>query len=269
MNDRAEKACATTTWYRACEHYELPPNEVHVWRANLDQSQSCLTLLTQVLSGEELARAARYHFEADRKRSIIGRGLSRLLLARCLGETPERLRFTYNAFGKPALAPGRIPHLQFNLSHSGDWILIAFSLGRTLGIDVERKKEDMATEEIAARFFSPIECSALAALPATMRCAAFFSCWTRKEAYLKARGDGLSLPLDQFDVAFVPGAEPRLTETRHDPAEAHRWTLNALQVGCGYAAALAVDGADWELKCWDWPPAPTELGRWFTRGSTA
>jgi 4'-phosphopantetheinyl transferase len=139
--------------------------------------------------------------------------------------------------------------------NSGDWILIALSLGRTLGVDVERKKEDMATEEIAARFFSPIECSALAALPAAMRCEAFFSCWTRKEAYLKARGDGLSLPLDQFDVAFVPGAEPRLIETRHDPAEAHRWTLNALQVGRDYAAALAVEGADWELKCWDWPPA--------------
>ena len=111
----------------------------------------------------------------------------------------------------------------------------------------------MATEAIAARFFSPIECSALAALPAALRCTAFFSCWTRKEAYIKARGDGLSLPLDAFDVAFVPGARARLIATRHDPGDAQRWTLSELQIGPDYAAALAVEGADWRLKCWHWP----------------
>jgi 4'-phosphopantetheinyl transferase len=126
-----------------------------------------------------------------------------------------------------------------------------------MGVDVEREREDMATAEIAARFFSPLECSTLAALPAAKQCEAFFSCWTRKEAYLKARGDGLSLPLDQFDVAFAPGEEPRLINTRHDPAEAQRWKLMTLQVGHGHAAALAVEGTDWKLKCWDWPPAGT------------
>src|SRR5262249_6244621 len=108
---------------------------------------------------------------------------------------------------------------------------------------------------IAARFFSPAECSTLAALPQTQRCAAFFACWTRKEAYLKARGDGLSLPLDQFDVAFAPGVEPRLVATRHDPYTADRWKLAAIGVGRGHAAAVAVEGADWQLKCWEWPPA--------------
>jgi 4'-phosphopantetheinyl transferase len=254
MNDCAEKTSTTTVWNRARDRYALPPNEVHVWRANLQQSPSCLASLTQVLSAEERGRAERYRFEADRKRSMIGRGVSRLLLARCLGAAPEELRFTYNAFGKPALV-SESRHLHFNISHSGEWVLIALSQDRALGVDVERKRADMATAEIAARFFSPVECSALAALPAAERCAAFFSCWTRKEAYLKARGDGLSLPLDQFDVAFVPGVEPRLIATRHDPADAHRWRLTALQVGCGYAAALAVEGADWEFKCWDWPPA--------------
>jgi 4'-phosphopantetheinyl transferase len=256
MND-LQGACVTTAWHRVRARYELPQDEVHVWRADLNQPQGRLALLSGVLSAEERARAERYHFEADRKRSIIGRGLSRLLLAHCLGESPQRLRFIHNAFGKPALVGGHIPHLQFNLSHSGDWILIALAFGRTLGVDVERQKEDMATEAIAARFFSPVECRALAALPAALRCAAFFSCWTRKEAYLKARGDGLSLPLDRFDVAFVPGARPRLIETRHDPAEADRWTLNDLQVGSDYAAALAVEGANWSLKCWDWPAEGT------------
>jgi len=255
VNDCSEYTRATTVWHRGSHRYALPPDEVHVWRANLQQSPSSLASLTQVLSADERARAERYYFEADRRRSIIGHGASRILLAHCLGAAPESLRFIYNEFGKPALAPGSLPHLQFNISHSGEWILIALSFGRILGVDVERKREDMATAEIAARFFSPIECSTLDALPETQRCAAFFACWTRKEAYLKARGDGLSLPLDQFDVAFAPGAEPRLVATRHDPSEAHRWKLAALGVGPGHAAALAVEGADWQLKCWDWPPA--------------
>jgi 4'-phosphopantetheinyl transferase len=110
----------------------------------------------------------------------------------------------------------------------------------------------MSTAEIASRFFSPSECRALAELPADLRCAAFFCCWTRKEAYLKARGDGLALPLDQFDVAFVPGAEPRLLETRHDPAEASRWALRAIDVGPRHKAAIAVEGSNWTLRCLDW-----------------
>src|SRR5205823_14824369 len=124
--------------------------------------------------------------------------------------------------------------------------------GRALGVDVERMRADMATADIAARFFSPAECLALASLPSEMQCEAFFDCWTRKEAYLKARGDGLSLPLDQFDVVFVPGAEPRLLETRHDPSEAGRWTLRALDVGAGHKAALVVEGSNWTLRCLDW-----------------
>ena len=169
-----------------------------------------------------------------------------------MGEAPDRLQFEYNAFGKPGLALQLAPRLQFNISHSGEWILIALSIERGVGVDVERMREDMATKEIAARFFSPNECRELAALPDDMECAAFFACWTRKEAYLKARGDGLSLALDQFDVAFVPGAQPRLLETRHDPAEVRRWALRALHPGRGYAAALAAEGFNWRLKCWDW-----------------
>jgi 4'-phosphopantetheinyl transferase len=256
----SQKEAAATIWRRPHGHYELATDEVHVWRANLNWPQERINRLVEVLSQDERARAQRYHFEADRRRSIIARGLSRLLLAHCLGESPRRLQFAYNPFGKPALAPGHARPLQFNVSHSGEWVLIALSLNRPLGIDVEREKEEMATEAIAGRFFSPAECSALAALPPALRCAAFFSCWARKEAYLKARGDGLSLPLDQFDVAFVPGVRPRLIATRHDPAEAQRWTLSELQVGCNYAAALAVEGADWTLKCWDWPAKGPALG---------
>jgi 4'-phosphopantetheinyl transferase len=269
MNEPAAKLCASLVWHRAPDTYVLPPNEVHVWRASLHQSPSSFARLLEALSAQECARAERYHFEPDRRRSIIGHGLARLLLAHCLGVSAQDLRFNQNAFGKPELPRGAVPHLHFNISHSGEWILIALSLGRELGIDVEHERKDMATAEIAARFFSPLECSTLAALPTLKRCEAFFSCWTRKEAYLKARGDGLSLPLDQFDVAFAPGQEPRLISTRHDPAEAHRWKLMALHAGPGYAAALAVEGGDWKLKCWDWassqavlaPPTPSSCAR--------
>jgi 4'-phosphopantetheinyl transferase len=260
MNEFAETVTSPTAWLRARDRYELLADEVHVWRANLEQPQSCWASLIRVLSAEERERAGRYHFEADRKRCIIGRGLTRLLLAHCLRESPERLRFVYNAFGKSALASERLAHLQFNVSHSGDWILVALSRGRQLGVDVERHRSDMASDAIAARFFSPSECSVLAGLPPEMRCTAFFSCWTRKEAYLKARGDGLSLALDQFDVAFAPGAEPRLIATWHDPVDAERWTLADLQVGSDYAGAIAVQGANWQLKCWDWPPAGRLFG---------
>ncbi len=239
-------------WNVPANDYRLIPDEVHVWRALLDQPLSSLGLFHEVLSAEERARAERFYFEADRRRAIIGRGVSRLLLGLYLGRAAHRIEFKYNAFGKPALADPNLP-FQFNVSHSGDVILVATAIDRVLGVDVERMRPDMANAEIAARYFSPSECSTLLALPPEMRCEAFFACWTRKEAYLKARGDGLSLPLDRFDVAFAPTEKPRLLATRHDPAEASRYTLCALDAGPGYAAALAVEGSNWRLKCWEWP----------------
>jgi 4'-phosphopantetheinyl transferase len=239
-------------WERPRSRYELPPDEVHVWRATLDQPQGCYAALMRILSPDEQARADRFHFAADRRRHILARGITRSLVGRILDRPADALQFKYNAFGKPALARSQQCTIEFNVSHSGDLVLVALSHSRILGVDVERMKPDMATAEIASRFFSPNECRALSALAADLQCSAFFCCWTRKEAYLKARGDGLSLPLDQFDVAFVPGAEPRLLETRHDPAEVSRWTLRALDVGPGHKAALVAEGSDWTLRCLDW-----------------
>jgi 4'-phosphopantetheinyl transferase len=250
--DEPVMQCTGIAWERPRGSYELPPNEVHVWKATLDQPQGCYSVLLQTLSPDERARADRFHFEADRKRHILARGITRSLLGRVLDRPADMLQFEYNEFGKPALARSHDNPIEFNASHSGDLVLVALSHSRILGVDVERMKSDMATAEIASRFFSPSECRALAALPPDLKCPAFFCCWTRKEAYLKARGDGLSLPLDQFDVAFVPGAEPRLLETRHDPAEVSRWTLRALDVGPGHKAALVAAGSDWTLRCLEW-----------------
>ncbi len=190
-----------------------------------------------------------FRFERDRRRYLVGRGLLRTLLGRYLDVAPRKVQFCYAPAGKPYLV--RQP-LQFNLSHSGELLLIAVANGRALGIDVEQVRADFDVREVASHFFSPSEQRALATLAGASQIDAFFACWSRKEAYIKARGDGLSHPLDQFDVSLLPGEDARLIETRPDPAEARRWRLKALDAAEGYKAALAVEGADFVLRCWDW-----------------
>jgi 4'-phosphopantetheinyl transferase len=244
---------AALQWATPAGAHVLVANEVHVWRARVSQAEDCVAELIQILTPEERGRAARFRFTIDRHRCILGRALIRIILGHHLRRPSHELAFAYNAFDKPRLADARDAALQFNISHSGEWLLIALAQGRILGVDVEHMREDMVTREIAERFFSAAECVALASLSEEQQCDAFFACWTRKEAYLKARGDGLSLPLDQFDVAFVPGADARLLATRHDPAEVKRWSLCPLDVGAGHKAALVVEGTDWTLKLWEWP----------------
>ena len=190
-----------------------------------------------------------------KRRGILLTGATGLL-GRYLDLEPHRLRFDYTPQGKPSLAGDSTQRaLQFNVSHSGEILLIAVADERALGVDVEQIRRDIEAEAIAMRFFSPRERQALAELPVTVQVDAFFDCWTRKEAYIKARGDGLSLPLDEFDVSFVPGETARLLATRPDPADRDRWSLTALDVAQGYKAALAAEGAGWALQCWDWPVA--------------
>jgi 4'-phosphopantetheinyl transferase len=234
--------------------YALLEDEVHVWRTRLDMGAVDFAKLRGLLSADELSRANRFRFEADQRRAVIGRGYLRLLLSEILHVPANRLQFEYDEFGKPQLTPTQRLPLQFNVSHSGELILIAIAIGRAVGVDVEKIRTDLDVEGVAARFFSVNERNNLASLAGPGRYEAFFACWTRKEAYLKARGLGLSLPLDQFDVSFLPHEEPRLLATRHDPADARRWRLQALGLSGDYVAALAAQGSTWKLKCWDWPP---------------
>jgi len=243
-----------TRWNAPPAGYALPDDEVHVWRAGLDWPTSSITKLKEILSSDERARAERFHFEIDHRRHVVGRGVLRLVLARCLGASPHALRFDHGARGKPSLAAAFAPaRLQFNVSHSGELVLVALTIGRMVGVDVEHIRHDLEVEAIAQRFFSARENSALATLASPARRDAFYACWTRKEAYIKAVGDGLALPLDQFDVAFLPGEPARLVATRPNGAEAGRWSLRDLDAGHGYRAALAVAGAGWRLATWDWP----------------
>lgn len=167
---------------------------------------------------------------------------------------PGRLNFCYGSHGKPALAEGSGEDaLRFNVSHSHGLALFALTRDREVGVDLEYVRSDLELEEIAARFFSPQEAATLRSLPAEMRTEAFFAGWTRKEAYIKARGEGLSLALDGFSVSLVPGEPAMLLNTRGDPSEAARWTLRELKSGPGYAAALAAKGHGWRLVCRHWP----------------
>ena len=220
----------------------LEDNGVHVWCASLKQTAAELEHLHRVLSREEIERANRFHFARDRNHFIAARGLLRTTLGRYLEADSAELRFCYSPNGKPDLAPEfALGDLRFNLSHSGEIVLFAITRGRRIGVDVEKIRTDFETEHVAERFFSLAESSRLRALPAEQKHEAFFACWTRKEAYVKATGDGLSLPLDQFDVSVAPGEPAVLQNTRPDPAEARRWYLQALKVEPGYAAALAVE----------------------------
>jgi 4'-phosphopantetheinyl transferase len=239
-------------WVGFDRNYELRNGEVHVWRTGLNVQASDFEQLRRILSPDERARADRFHFEVDRRRGIIGRGYLRLLLGQILDMPANALQFQYDEFGKPGLIPAQQGTLQFNLSHSGEQILIAITTSRAVGVDVEQIRTDLDPDGIATQFFSAGEREILASLPEPARYLAFFTCWTRKEAYLKAKGVGLSLPLDQFDVSFLPDDEPRLLATRPDPLEAQNWRLWALDLPSGYAGALAVSGSEGELKCWKW-----------------
>ncbi|HKG01307.1 MAG TPA: 4'-phosphopantetheinyl transferase superfamily protein, partial [Xanthobacteraceae bacterium] len=183
--------------------YAICDDEVHVWLTRIGWPSEYIHALTELVSPEERQKADRFHFQIDRERHVIGRALVRILLGHLLDRRPDSLHFHHNDFGKPGLLGGANERrLQFNVSHSGDLILIALAANRAIGVDVEHVRGDLEVDGIAARFFSAREQADLAMLDEGPRRDAFFRCWTRKEAFIKARGEGLSLPLDQFDVSL-------------------------------------------------------------------
>ena len=231
----------------------LRGDEVHVWRASLRPAPHVLARLEAHLSPEERARAARFRFPEHRTAFVAGRGVQREILSRYAALPPAALAYRETAHGKPSLAGGAgVPELRFNVSNSGDLALYAVTRGRELGVDLERVKPMPDGIDIARRFFSAPENEVFAALDESVRDLAFFHCWTRKEAYIKAVGEGLSMPLDRFDVAFAPGEPARLLCTRGAADEAGRWTMLELRPGPGYVGALAVEGDGWRPVLFDW-----------------
>ncbi|MFZ0638724.1 MAG: 4'-phosphopantetheinyl transferase superfamily protein [Candidatus Acidiferrales bacterium] len=248
-----------SVWRFPPETLVLGCDEVHVWRATLDQTPSQIQSFLHNLSADEQARAKRFHFQRDRERFIVARGVLRAILAGYLNKAPECLSFCYSSYGKPTLAEeSGWDATRFSVSHSQGVALYAFTRGREVGIDLEHIRFDMAVAEIAERFFSRREVATLRALPTDLQQQAFFCCWTRKEAYIKARGEGLSLPLDQFDVSVGPGEPAAILGTQRDPSEASCWSLQEFVPAPGYVAALAVKGHGWRLTVWQWPDAKQE-----------
>jgi 4'-phosphopantetheinyl transferase len=232
----------------------LSHRDVHVWRASLDQPARRLGQLAQTLSADERAKAERFHFEKDRRRYIAGQGWLRMILSRYLGIEPGQLEFRYSRRGKPALVqkPGG-GTLCFNVSHSHELALYAITRDRDVGIDIEHIRPLPDAGQIVERYFSDQEKTMFRALSPGQKLEAFFNGWTRKEAYLKATGDGLARPLEQFSVSLAPEEPAELVHVAGNPRETSRWSLRALPPIPGYAAAVVVEGREWRLACWRWP----------------
>jgi 4'-phosphopantetheinyl transferase len=234
--DRGDLAGQGLTHDTGGEAWSLPAGEVHVWTASLERSTERVAQMRGLLASDERHQADRFRFERDRARYTVGRALLRALLSRYVQAPPADLDFEYGEYRKPMLAHGP----WFNVSHSGPTALFAFTSATEIGVDVELDHADFARERIAERFFSPSEVHVLRSLPADAQPRAFLTCWTRKEAFIKARGDGLSLPLDSFDVTLAPNVPAGLLRTAWCKEEPRRWWLQDLSdPDDGYIAALA------------------------------
>lgn len=268
--------------------WEEPPtdlvllnDEVHVWRASLDQPAACVQRLAQTLSADERLKAERFYFERDRLHFIVGRGLLRTILGRYLGLEPSRLHFAYSAYGKPSLDPKGFENplglalcyfdwaqYRFNLAHSHGLALYAITREREIGVDIEYVRPIAKADQIVEQFFSARERAVFCTLSASQKPEAFFNCWTRKEAYIKAIGDGLTQPLDQFDVSLAPGKPAKLLSAAGDLQASRRWFIHALTPAPGYVAAVAVKGhgylqpSGWQFKYWDFEPSQKLYDRW-------
>lgn len=231
----------------------LNPNEVHIWRIDLTAGEAEIQHCHRLLSRDEIERAGRFYFDKHRRRFTVARAAMRYILSQYIRFSSQELSFSYGPKGRPRLSgPLMDSGIRFNLSHSHEIALLGVTHELDIGVDVELVDTAFGKTEVAERFFSIGEINTLRGLPSNARAEAFFSCWTRKEAYIKARGDGLSIPLDSFDVAFGPGVQATLLAVRPDPTEVKRWRIYAMDSIQGYKAAVVVAGKDHDLRHMDW-----------------
>ena len=243
---------STIEWSSPAATPGLADREIHVWRASLSTDEPTLRRLEATLADQEKARAARFVFERDRDRYVAARGILRDLLGQYLRCAPQSVEFVYGPHGKPALAGAALrPAICFNLSHSHGLAVVAIGREQEVGIDVELIRAEFASEAIAKRYFSAKEIDELSRLPAELRTEGFFLCWTRKEAYIKAKGNGLQIPLDSFDVSLSPG-RPATLSSVDEP----RWGIESFvpsQISeRRFAAAVVAEGKGWRTRYWEW-----------------
>lgn len=224
---------------------------IHLWTIALDRSAERCAQDAELLSDGEAARAARFHYARDRGRFIVGRAALRRILGHYMGKAPETLRFSYGPWGKPGLDVRQADRpLAFNLSHSRALALLAVAQDCALGADVEWVRNSKDLERLAQRFFAPPEVVELSAIGPSRYVTAFFACWTRKEAFLKAFGAGLSVPLDGFCVSVDPDKPARLHSTAWRPGEAERWSLADVAIDRDIRAAIAIDRPIGQAESW-------------------
>lgn len=222
---------------------QLQSHEILLWTTAVGNYRARTTSLIELLTETEVTRANRYVFERDRLSFVVGRANLRILLGRYLSTPPKEIPITQNRFGKPRLNLGR---LHFNVSHSGEWVFIALCHGHEIGIDIEEIRPLQDSNQLASQFFSPLEFRELQTVPQSDRLAAFFACWTRKEAYVKARGKGLSVPLESFDVPTAPDGVIRWQAVHtHD---ASPWFVQSLATPNNYVGAIAAPVANLQVR---------------------
>lgn len=233
--------------------FTLTPATVHIWRWLGPTPETYLEQLQKLLNPEEQTRAKRFHFAKDRHQFITARGILRELLGRYLSLPAAEIIFEATRYGKPSVIGSQnLIDLHFNISHSNQCILFAFTLHTELGVDVEFPKVNIDYDGIGTRFFAPNEREQLARLEGADKCTGFYNAWTRKEAYIKAIGEGLSHPLEDFDVTLIPGEPASLTRVAHNPEQLNKWALVAFSPAKGYFAALAVPKQKPQIAFYDW-----------------
>jgi len=228
----------------------LGATEIHLWSAGLEASPKRLEQLAALLSPEEQARAERYRFERHRRRYQITWGLTRSLLGQYAATEPRALSFSFGSNGKPSLAEPA-SWLEFNISHSGERVVLAVTSTWPVGVDIEQLRPVEDARDIARRFFSDSEVRALEDLDAAHRLEGFFNCWTRKEALIKAVGEGVFVSLDRFDVSLAPGEPARLVSLDGQPADPERWHLVHLTPEPTMVGALATPARPGSVRAWE------------------
>lgn len=240
----------TVEWRTPPAHPRLSPEQVHLWLVPLLARSLGVGDAAPFLSADEQERAGRFYFERDRRRYTVARTGLRRLLAAYLGCDPRSVEFSYGAKGKPFLAGQPSSSLSFNLSHAGELAVMAFSLQGRVGVDIEEHRRIDDLHSLAASVFSPREQADFHSLPPSLQVQAFYDCWTRKEAFIKAIGDGLSYPLDQFDVTLLPGEPARLLHVAGEEYPPGHWQMAGFMPAPGFSGAVVVEGAGKQPLFW-------------------
>lgn len=241
--------------WQACDvqhGMRIGERETHVWLLSCALTDSVRSAFWEMLDDDQRERAARFRFDSDRERFVARNGALRQLLSGYVGVPARYLAFGRGRHGKPRLLTAGAEHIEFNASSSGAWAMVAVAVGRPVGIDIERIDASRLDAAISSHFFAPGEQRSLERLDGDRRTEGFFNCWARKEAFVKATGEGLSRPLDDFEVTLDPGEAPRLLRAGGDPGEAARWQMAELEPIAGYAHALVVADEIGELKGLSW-----------------